>query len=76
VYNPLKHHIKRLVEVSRQLPECQKSYCSLLVDGAKGFGRRFLAATLFMEGHVQFVALKVVNDERALVIASSLVDLN
>jgi hypothetical protein len=53
VYNPLKHHIKCLAEVDRQLPEHQeKSYCVLMVGGAKEFGRRFLAVTLFMEGHV------------------------
>jgi hypothetical protein len=53
VYNTLKHHIKRLVEVYRQLPECQeKSYGSLMIDGAQKFGRRFLGVALFMEGQV------------------------
>jgi hypothetical protein len=74
VYNTLKHHIKRLTEAYRQLPECQeKSYCSLMADRAKKFGRRFLAVTLFMEGHVRSVDLNVFSDERALTIASSLV---
>jgi hypothetical protein len=74
VYNTLKHHIKRLVEVYRELPECQeKCCCPLMINGAKAFGRRFLAVTLLMEGHIRFVDLKVLNDKRALMIASSLV---
>jgi hypothetical protein len=74
VYNTLKHHIKCLAKEYRQLPECQeKSYCSLMVNGAKRFGRRFLAPTLFIEGHLRFVDLKVLGDERVLMIASSLV---
>jgi hypothetical protein len=64
VDNALKHHIKCLAAVYRQLPECQeKSYCSLMADGAKKFGRRVLAVTLFMKGHVRFLDLKDLNDE-------------
>jgi hypothetical protein len=46
----------------------------LLFDGQPGkkSGRRFVAITLFMEGHVRFVHLKVLKDGRALTIASSL----
>jgi hypothetical protein len=42
-----------------------------MADGAKQFGRRFLTVSLFMEGHVRFVDLKILNDERALAIGSS-----
>jgi uncharacterized protein YegL len=74
VYTTLKHHIKRLAEVHRQLTECQeKSYCSLMVDGAKPFGRCLLAVTTFMEEHVRFVDFEGSQDERAITIASSLV---
>jgi hypothetical protein len=74
VYSSLINHIKRLAEGYRQLPECQeKSYCSLMVDGANKLGRRLLAVTMFMEGHVRFAHLKLLNDKRALTIASSLV---
>jgi hypothetical protein len=44
-----------------------------MVDGAKRFGRSFLAVALFMEGYISFVDLKVLNEERVLTISSSLV---
>jgi hypothetical protein len=51
VYNTLRPHIKHLADAYRQLPAHQeKCYCSLIVDGAKKFGRRSLAVTMFMEG--------------------------
>jgi hypothetical protein len=59
VYDMLRPHIKQLAGVHQQFPEHQeKIYCSLLVDGARKFDRRFLAVTMFMEGYVRFADLK------------------
>jgi hypothetical protein len=44
-----------------------------MVDGAKKFVRHFLAVTMFMEGYVRFVDLKVLNNKQAIAIANSLV---
>jgi hypothetical protein len=50
VYNTLGPHIKRLADAYQQSPAHQeKCYCSLMVDGAKTFGRRFPAVKMFME---------------------------
>jgi hypothetical protein len=51
VYNTLRPHIKGLADAYRQLPAYQeKCHCFLMVDGAKKFGRFFLAVTMPMEG--------------------------
>jgi hypothetical protein len=64
VYNTLRPHIKRPADAYQQLPAHQeKCYCSLIVDRAKEFGRPLLAVTMFMEGYVRFVDLKVLDDE-------------
>jgi hypothetical protein len=51
VYNTLRPHIKRLADACRQLLGHQeKWYCYLMADGAKKFGRSFLAVTMSMGG--------------------------
>jgi hypothetical protein len=42
-------------------------------QGANKFGRRFLAATMFKVGSIRFLDLKVLNNERAPMIANNLV---
>jgi glycine betaine/choline ABC-type transport system substrate-binding protein len=74
MYSTPRPHIKRLADLYRQLPGHQKEcYCSLMVDGAKKFGRRFLAVAMSTEGHVWFVDLKVLDDERVVTIPNILV---
>jgi hypothetical protein len=47
VHHTLKHHVKRLTEIYRQLPERQKkSYDPLMVDGVQKFGLGFLVVTM------------------------------
>jgi hypothetical protein len=73
VYNMLKPYIKCMADVCRQFPEHQEqSYWSSMAEWAK-FGRRLLAVTMLMEGHVRFVELKLLNDELAPIIVNSLI---
>jgi hypothetical protein len=44
-----------------------------ILNVRKNFGRYLLAVTLFMERYVRFVDWKVLNNERSLTIASSIV---
>jgi hypothetical protein len=56
--------MKCLADLYRQLRERQeKCHCSLMVDGAKTFNRRFLVVTVFTERSVRFVDLKVFDDD-------------
>jgi hypothetical protein len=72
-WKTLKERIHRMAGQVKDLPRLpQPTYCSLMLDGATKYNRRFLSAILFINGDVRFLNIFTPDNQKAKVMSNDI----